>query len=214
MDGVLVDSEALHWKSVLEVLRIQMNLQEAPSIEPRIGWGDIALWTEFKERYMLQPTPKELTALRSQCVEVMLKSTPPPLIPHALEGVKALKAIAPHLPFVIVSASPREQMRLSLSKFAGLFDFMISGVDDCLSNKPSPLPYLTAAKSLGVPPTRCWVLEDSSPGLSAALDSGANVFAVCAHSADPQLIQRCVAQLDSLSELIDYLNHHHSVNKK
>ena len=37
MDGVLVDSEALHWESVHQVLRKYLGSQ-APQLEPRVGW--------------------------------------------------------------------------------------------------------------------------------------------------------------------------------
>jgi len=52
-----------------------------------------------------------------------------------------------------------------------LFDADISG-RDFPHGKPDPTIFLTAAEELGVPPSRCFVVEDSSSGISAARAAG------------------------------------------
>lgn len=59
----------------------------------------------------------------------------------------------------------------------GGFAAMVCG-DDVTHGKPHPEPYLKAAALLGVAPERCVAIEDSLPGLSSALDSGARTIGV------------------------------------
>lgn len=59
----------------------------------------------------------------------------------------------------------------------GGFAAMVCG-DDVTHGKPHPEPYLNAAALLGVAPERCVAIEDSLPGLSSALDSGARTIGV------------------------------------
>ena len=57
------------------------------------------------------------------------------------------------------------------------FDVTLAG-DEVVHGKPDPEPYLTAARLLGVDPTRCVVLEDSGAGVRSGLAAGCAVVAV------------------------------------
>lgn len=57
------------------------------------------------------------------------------------------------------------------------FDAVV-GLDQVVRGKPDPEIYLTAAARLGVPPADCLVIEDSPPGVAAALAAGMNVIGV------------------------------------
>jgi beta-phosphoglucomutase-like phosphatase (HAD superfamily) len=57
------------------------------------------------------------------------------------------------------------------------FDVIIAG--DLVSRpKPHPEAYLTAAARLGVEPTLCVAIEDSAPGLAAAVAAGTSAIGV------------------------------------
>ena len=210
MDGVLVDSEALHWETVGDVLRNHLG-SAAPSLPPRIGWGDHELWEELRVQFQLEGTVAELTAERGVWALRRIAATPPSPMPHALEAVRCWRQNAPTLPLVVVSASPKDQMVQSLINYKDhvgdrLFDAYVSGVDDVTRNKPDPEPYDAAISNLGLSPSACWISEDSSTGLTAALGSGAQVIAVGAHSASHSLIERCRLSVNSLDVLYDVWN--------
>lgn len=207
MDGILVDSEALHWESVGDVLSDQLGTH-APRLPPRIGWGDYELWAELKEKYELLGSVKDLTAAREECVLIRMRETPPSPMPKALETLKEWRLSAPELPMWVVSASPLKQMEQSLTSFVdeqgtGLFNGLVSGVDDVPHNKPHPAPYLHASWRSGCAPTHCWIAEDSETGLKAALASGGTVFAVGAHSASDELKSKCEQELNTLESLFN-----------
>jgi HAD superfamily hydrolase (TIGR01509 family) len=59
----------------------------------------------------------------------------------------------------------------------GAFDAIVCG-DHVDRGKPHPEPYLTAAAILGVDPSRCVAIEDSSTGIASAVAAGCAVVAI------------------------------------
>ena len=195
MDGILVDSESLHWHSVL--LTLQQYLGDtAPVLEMRVGWGDYELWEELIDTYALPGTPANLTHQRGIIALNLLQQNPPPMLSGALEAIRLWRRGSPQLRLGVVSASPRDQMEQSLLGYVDqdqhiLFDAIFSGIDDAPQNKPSPQPYLKAMQYFGVSPQECWIVEDSTTGITSGLATGAKVFAVGAHFADPKVVALC-----------------------
>src|SRR5699024_6055738 len=58
------------------------------------------------------------------------------------------------------------------------FEVTVCGDEVETHNKPDPYPYELAAACLDVPPQQCVVVEDSPPGVAAAVAAGAAVLAV------------------------------------
>jgi HAD superfamily hydrolase (TIGR01509 family) len=86
------------------------------------------------------------------------------------------------------------------------FDFIVAG-DEVTQNKPHPEAYLRAAQLLGVDIADCVAIEDSIPGVSSAVASGAHTVGVPLHSPLtsgngyhiwPTLTGRTVADLSAL----------------
>lgn len=64
-----------------------------------------------------------------------------------------------------------------ISERSNEFDTIIT-VDKISKPKPDPEGYLTAAKTLGVDPTKCLVFEDAESGTRAGLAAGMEVIVV------------------------------------
>src|SRR5262249_40656417 len=83
------------------------------------------------------------------------------------------------VPFCVASSSLPERITLSL-EVTGLLArfaphvFSATMVDH---GKPAPDLFLHAASRMGVAPPKCLVIEDSAPGVAAALNAGMRVFA-------------------------------------
>ncbi len=74
-----------------------------------------------------------------------------------------------------------------------LFDADTSG-RDIARGKPDPLIFLTAANELGVPPSRCFVVEDAASGVQAAKAGGMSALGV-ARLGDEELLVKAGADL-------------------
>ncbi len=101
---------------------------------------------------------------------------PPPVVPGAVEAVRAAAA---ELPVAIVTSSNRETLELVCHQLQ-LVELLGAtvGAEDCSESKPHPEPFLLGAERLGVSPQRCLIFEDSGAGVQAGLSSGATVIAI------------------------------------
>ena len=85
---------------------------------------------------------------------------------HALTWIRGPKAVA--------SSSPRDRMQLSL-EITGLMRFVeprLFSASDVRAGKPAPDLFLLAAARCQVDPAKCVVVEDSAPGIAAAVAAG------------------------------------------
>ena len=84
------------------------------------------------------------------------------------------------VPSVLVTTSPRHLAQGLVDQAPeGAFAGFVCGDDD-VEKKPSPAPYLAAAKLIGIAPedmAYCVALEDSMSGLTSAAASGATTIA-------------------------------------
>src|SRR4029077_10966899 len=60
---------------------------------------------------------------------------------------------------------------------------------DVQRGKPDPEPYIKAAKTLGLAPADCIVVEDAPAGIRAGKAAGARVLALRTTAPDPELTQ-------------------------
>ena len=176
-DGVLIDSEPVHWACWAEVLApLGANLTWEWYRDNGIGIDDREMvriiaagceprreWEHLWERY---PAKRELFRAR------MLEAPP---FPAGLRGL--LESLRPEYKMAVVTSSGRAEIEPMLEK-AGLrpfFDTLVCARDTA-RHKPAPDPYLLAASRLGA--RRPLVVEDSEPGLASGRAAGFEVLAV------------------------------------
>src|SRR5262249_8652496 len=82
-------------------------------------------------------------------------------------------------PLALASGSERLVVEavLSLDGLRHHFAAVVSG-SDITRGKPAPDIFLRAAELLRVPPSVCWVIEDSKPGIAAARAAGMRAIAI------------------------------------
>lgn len=171
-DGVLVDSEVLGIKILLEMTAaygVKLDLEEA--VKDLSG-------RRLKEVLgMLQtlahaPFPEDMELLfRQKSYQVMEKEV------LAVEGVQELLNALP-VPFCVASSGPREKIQMNLTNtgLIGYFEEKIFSAYDINSWKPDPGIFLHAARQMGFSPQECVVVEDSLAGIQAAIAGGFRVY--------------------------------------
>jgi HAD superfamily hydrolase (TIGR01509 family) len=102
------------------------------------------------------------------------------------------------VPYCVASNGERERMTLAL-RAAGLMPLVAGRLftaSEVAHPKPAPDLFLHAAKSMGVAPRRCVVIEDTLTGVKAGVAAGMKVFgyAGAAH-ADPTAMREAGATI-------------------
>jgi HAD superfamily hydrolase (TIGR01509 family) len=182
MDGVIVDSEPHHKRAFYDVVR-EIGFKDLGGLrfEDYVGRSDFELWVDFVARHKPTQTMEELLAMkRRRVMEVMQEVQP------FFKGLPELvEKLAGHSPLAVASGSehPVIETVLSLRGLRRFFCVVVSG-SDVKRGKPAPDIFLRTAELLQVEPAECWVIEDSKPGVAAALAAGMRVLAITnTHSA-------------------------------
>jgi HAD superfamily hydrolase (TIGR01509 family) len=199
MDGVLIDSEPLHFDVIQEVLAHEGQSYTHAENEEFIGTTTDAFWTAMIPRKRLAQPRAYYEARYDEGVLRVLSQTWP-AAPGVTALVQHLAALGMRL--AVASSSKRQWIAATLRSI-GLnhaFETIVAG-DDVMRGKPDPAIYLLAASSLGLEPNQCVAIEDSPNGVTSAHDAGMAVLGVrTPYTAHLQLTgaQRIV---DSLTEL-------------
>jgi HAD superfamily hydrolase (TIGR01509 family) len=166
-DGTLVDSEPLSaqtWRQVIGPLGYEITEDDVAAV---IGSSYLRTHAFFAERAPL-PAPD---ALLPELNRVLFA-----LIDERLEAFEdAITAVADlrerGVRIAVASSSVRARLDRTLAHAGLAFEITIAG-DEVEHGKPAPDMFLLAASKLGVPPERCVVVEDSSPGVAAGRAAG------------------------------------------
>jgi HAD superfamily hydrolase (TIGR01509 family) len=177
MDGLLVDTEPV-WTIAEEELAKRLGGTWSDELKAQIaGTRMDASVPAILQWYGVIPTP-ELVAETSQWLMermVVLFATEVRVLPGVRELLAALDEAK--VPQALVSSSYRVLVDAVLAHGFGPFAVTVAG-DEVDRGKPSPEPYLTACKRLGVAPRQCVVLEDSAAGVASGRAAGCAVIAV------------------------------------
>ncbi|NBE99710.1 HAD family hydrolase [Nonomuraea sp. KC401] len=167
-DGVLVDSEPISTRVGTAALRrLGWTIDEAEYAERFVGCTN-EYWAE-----QVGETPpgwrERLNADHKAAIMAELR---------AVEGIEAaIDQLT--VPTCVASNGRHATIRRSL-ELTGLgkrFDGRVFSAEDVARGKPAPDLFLHAARTMGVPPERCVVVEDSPFGVTAAMSAGMRCLA-------------------------------------
>ena len=176
MDGVLIDSQPLHYEIDIRVLKSCGYPAELSSVTPYTGISNPDRWPQYKEAYALNESVERLIELAEETMRDVFNSanfTAIKGIPALLKNIKEMG-----LPCGVASSSSHEliQMVLGRTGIGEYFDALVSG-EDVKKGKPAPDIYLQAAKAVGMPPWQCIAVEDAPSGILAAKNAGLTCIA-------------------------------------
>ena len=176
MDGVLLDSEPLHYEAVRLILEEQGVEFPIEDYFRYLGTTLTSTWDDLCERYPIAMYFEQFEARYNADVLEQYQAGAP-LIRGARELVAQLRDAG--VPIAVASSSHREWVEAALTG-AGLreyFDQTTAG-DEVSVGKPSPEIYLKAAEKLGCDPADCIAVEDAPAGLESATAAGMRVVLV------------------------------------
>jgi HAD superfamily hydrolase (TIGR01509 family) len=183
MDGVLVDSEPIHFATTNLVLGRRGAHLERPDYDGYLGMDETAFFAELAQRFGLDENPMVLAKERiGESLQRLATDALPPL-PGVLELLLALSGEGRRA--AVASSASRHQVQLVLERLGiGRLMGAVASKDDVERGKPAPDLYLAAADGLGVDPGRCLAIEDAPLGVASACAAGMSVLAVVPPGSD------------------------------
>jgi HAD superfamily hydrolase (TIGR01509 family) len=199
-DGVLVDSEPiaarltaaavseLGWQMSAEVAKAEFLGDTFSNIirrvEERIGRQVPADWPARSQTSLLAALERELGPVK---------------------GVRTvLDALArANITLAVGSQGSHQKMQLTLgvTRLLPFFEGRIFSASQVAHPKPAPDLFLLAASTLGIPPERTVVVEDSTRGVKAALAAGMRVLGYTASVGREAIIRAGAEPIDDLLEI-------------
>lgn len=202
MDGVLVDSEPLHY----EVNRITMQEEWGKDLDYQyykqyIGSTVMAMWNKIIKDFSMEGyTAKELFDLSEKVKERLVDEKGYPEVPGAVAFVKSISS---KYKLAVASSSALVNIEKNVAKLgiAEDFDTLVTGLS-VKNPKPAPDIFLKAAEQLGVKPEECIVVEDSCNGTRAAKAAGM----ACIGFINPGSGEQDLSAADYLFEAFDNID--------
>ncbi len=172
-DGVLVDSELISAQvgsRVLADLGWDVTPQE---LVQRFAGCSEDHWRTAVEVELGRKLPQDWDAPYRSWYEAAFEAEL-----RAVPGVVRAIGALPHRRCV-ASNGPRDKILSNLRRtgLAKAFEGRVFSAEDVQQGKPAPDLFLHAARSMGVEPRHCVVVEDSPPGLAAARAAGMRALA-------------------------------------
>jgi len=170
-DGVLIDSELLSVRADRECLAecgIELSIEEI--LERYTGISFAAVVADLEARH--GRLPADFADRRRRRLW--------PLFDRELQAIPGVSAVIDALTCksCVASSGRPDRLRYALS-LVGLYDRFhpnIFSAVEVAHGKPAPDLFLHAAERMGVTPARCIVIEDSLPGVTAAVAAGMTVI--------------------------------------
>lgn len=171
-DGVLVDSELIALGQTRRALdSAGLSLTHDQAVERFLGLS--------VETIMAKAEADLATALPAQFRHDLSRDILARFASE-LKGIEGVRQAVAGLRcgVCVASSSPLERVRLALSiaGYGGLFEPNIFSATMTARGKPHPDLFLYAARQMGANPANCLVIEDSAPGVAAALSAGMEAF--------------------------------------
>jgi HAD superfamily hydrolase (TIGR01509 family) len=194
LDGTLVDSEPSYYLADRELLARRGIAFSEQDKRRYIGGGNLEMMVDLKRRFALpeaaEALVEEKNAIYLEFVERGLGVYPE--MRRFLELVRG-----EGIPVAVASGTSPLVLRrvLQATGLAAAFPVVVSA-EEVARGKPWPEIFLETALRLGIPPEECLVVEDSRPGVEAALRAFMRCLAV------PYLDDRPLPDTFALADLL------------
>lgn len=200
MDGVLIDSEPLHYATDQELLKELDILVSDSYLDKFVGMTNPLMWStiakEFNKTFDIQQILKKQYDLK---IKKLYENDYQPI-----QGITSLltNLYQNNIPMAVASSSSAAFIQAVLKKLniTAYFKTFVSG-EEIKKSKPEPDVFLKTAEMLQINPKDCIVIEDSKNGLHAAKRAGMKSVGYINKNSGNQDLSEANLIIDSFSAL-------------
>lgn len=201
MDGVIIDSEAIHKKAYYETF-VSLDLEVSEKLYKTLtGSSTINAFQRLIAHFNLDLDANALV-LDKRRRYVDFFDNDPNL--HLVAGVKEIIKCfyEKNCTLILASSSAMVNINRVFDRFKlhSYFSAKISGAD-LTDSKPHPEIFEKAALLANTPKENCIVIEDSDNGIKASNDAGIFVFGYANRFSEGQTLENADAVIDSFNSL-------------
>ena len=171
-DGVVVDSEIISARILIAHLSsIGVEVDEAHFRAHFLGRSFPKVVAEVRAQYgVTLPDDFEATYRATLLKAFELELKPMPGIADVIKNLSVASCIATS------SSAPRARASLEITRLLPYFEGRVFTASEVANGKPAPDLFFHAARKMGFAPDQCLVIEDSVPGIKAALAAEMRVW--------------------------------------
>ena len=202
-DGIIVDSEPMHFHAFNEVLKpLEVEISWEEYCETYIGYDDRdAFRAIFKahSKKVCTRDVKHLIEKKAKVFQTYVHNGEATPLPGAVELIQSIPA---RLPIALCSGALKEDIVPIIEKLGieNAFSVIVTA-EDTPKSKPHPAPYKLALEKLGIEdPASAIAIEDTPAGIMSATGAGVKVLAVT-NSYDREYLLEADAITDSLENI-------------
>lgn len=200
MDGVIIDSEPLHYevnKEIFSELNIEVSEKEYNSY---IGTSNLEMWEKIVKRYNLDKKASNLASLQQQKNLEHVINGELEFMDNVKELLDDLKNS--NLKLALGSSSPKKLINKVINNFniQNHFKIIRSG-ENVNDGKPAPDLFLKISKELNIKPENIVVIEDSHNGVKAAKNAEMNCIGFSNKNSGNQDLSIADLIIDDFSQL-------------
>ena len=181
LDGTLINSEPIHAKAFLDAFNyFNIVLEDKKFENDFLGASDYDVWKAVLKEKLQNIQFREFQNIKNKYFLAILNELTPSSVSLLLTrgGMEFMQKLVKHrIKIGLVTASDAFQTTEVLKK-TGLEPYLdvICTATDTFFSKPNPSPYFHAMRYLHVKTEDVIIFEDSYFGLSAAIQTGAQVI--------------------------------------
>ena len=200
MDGVIIDSEPINTGLSIKTVAHFGSSITSKEMEKYAGSTMKVIYSSIKEDKKLAAPVEEIIAyMQASMLSNLAKEDIEPI-----EGIRELLIALKerNIPTAIASSSPKNMIEAVVEKFKlqDYFSHLVSG-NEVKHSKPDPEIYLVTAEKLGIAPSDCVVIEDSTNGVNAAKNAGMTCIGFRNLNSGKQDISRADIIVNAITEI-------------
>lgn len=185
MDGVLIDSEPLHYDSTIKYLNDELGLTyDHEENREFLGRSDEYMFRLLQQRYQLPFSIRQMIERRRDIYLGLLTGNVT-LVPGVTELIKNLHGQGYCLGLASSSLEAIIEVVVAEGNIKNYFTVVQSG-EHLTHGKPHPEIFLVTAEQMRLLPAACAVIEDTAVGIQAARAAGMLAIAYAAPGAPEQ----------------------------